>query len=400
MHVLGLLHNFVKKSCVGVHSKRLKTVCKVVESLMFGGKLTIAGLGRSLKTGAKTKHNIKRADRLVGNKKLHKERFEFYKNAANCIISDTKKPLLIIDWSSLPDPNFYLLRASVPTHGRAMTIYEEIHPKKKLNNHRIHKLFLNKLKSLVPEGCRPITVTDAGFHSPFFREVEQLDWNWVGRIRNLTKYRGLTSDIWFHCKKLYKKATRIPKFIDEVVLSKSTPIQCSLFLFKDKKKGRIDKNQSGKRRRNKASKDLAKTNKEPWVLATSLKGGNKIAKNIVRIYKARMQIEEGFRDIKNSRFGFGFEETLTHDAKRLENLLLIGMLAILVTTLLGKAGERRRLQFDYQANTIRNRTVLSAFFLGCQILRKGQIDFSKNELDQALKELISSLNKWEDINLC
>jgi len=400
MHVVGLLHNFCKKSCVGIHAKRLNALFGVVEALTMGGKLTITGIGRSLKTRAKAKHNIKRVDRLVGNTNLQDERIRFYTAAAKLMIGNTKEPLFIIDWSGLPDPNFYLLRAAIPTQGRSMTIYEEVHSKNKQNNHAVHKAFLKTLSKIIPKGCKPITITDAGFHSPFFREIENLSWNWVGRIRNLTKYTSMSSGEWIHCKKLYKNATKIPKFVDEVILSKSTPIQCFLFLFKGKKRDRIAKNKWGKRKKSKESKVHAKANKEPWVLATSLKGRSKIAKKVIRIYKTRMQIEEGFRDVKNPRLGFSFQESQTHQAKRFEILLLVAMLAILAVTLLGKAGERRELQFAFQANTVRHRTVLSLFFLGCQIIRDGRIEFSNAELFQALKVLISSTNEWKDISLC
>ncbi|WP_252360521.1 hypothetical protein, partial [Escherichia coli] len=36
--------------------------------------LTLTELGRNLPTKARTKHNIKRIDRLLGNRHLHKER--------------------------------------------------------------------------------------------------------------------------------------------------------------------------------------------------------------------------------------------------------------------------------------------------------------------------------------
>lgn len=400
MHVVQLLHNICKKSCVGIHANRLKALFDITESLTLGAKLSIAGMGRSLKTEAKTKHNIKRVDRLVGNDKLQDERIKLYGAVAKLVIGNTIEPLFIIDWSISPDLNFYILRAAIPANGRTITIYEEVHPKSKQNNHAVHKAFLKTLSEIIPKGCKPITITDAGFHSPFFKEVEKLGWNWVGRIRNLTKYRSLSLEMWIDCKKLYKKATKIPEFIDEVLLSKSTPIQCFLFLFKGKKKGRIAKNKLGNRRKDKSSKVHAKEKKEPWLLATSLKGKSKISKKVIRIYKTRMQIEEGFRDVKNPRLGFSFDESQTHNAKRFEILLLIAMLAIFAVTVLGKAGEQRKLQYAFQANTVRSRTVLSLFFLGCQIIRDKRINFSKFELYQALKALISATNDWKDISLC
>jgi Transposase DDE domain len=398
MHVVILLHNLVKKSCVGIHSKRLGALFVLVMGLTLGGKLSVAGIGRSLKGEAKTKNKIKQVDRLVGNVKLHAERGKFYVLAGKMVISNSKKPPIIVDWSCLPNPNYYMLRAAIPTQGRSLTIYEEVHPKKKQNNHKVHKEFLKKLSEMIPQGCKPIIITDAGFHSPFFGEVEKLGWDFVGRIRNLTKYRLLSSKEWLPCKELYKKASKIPQFIGEVILSKSTPIKCYLFLFKGKKKGRIAKNKHGKRRQNKTSKVCAKANREPWLLATSLNSRKKIAKKVTQLYKKRFQIEEGFRDIKNSRLGFSFEESLTYKPERFEILLLIAMLAILAVTILGKAGELRQLQYAFQANTIRTRTVLSLFFLGCQIIRDENIKFSEEELLEALNALISSINVQKDIN--
>ncbi len=101
-----------------------------VAGLVVVGKLTLSGLGHSLTTGAKVKNNINRIDRLLGNKKLLSERHEIYNVLAKLVISSTSRPPIIIDWSSLPNKNFHLLRAAVPTNGRALTIYEEAHPEK------------------------------------------------------------------------------------------------------------------------------------------------------------------------------------------------------------------------------------------------------------------------------
>jgi len=398
MHIMRLLHTFCKKSCVGVHAKRLSALFIVVAGLTLGGKLTVAGIGRSLKTGAKAKNKIKLVDRLVGNTKLHKDRNKFYCLVGKKLASSTKEPPIIVDWSGLPNLNYYLLRAAIPTQGRALTIYEEVHPKNKQNNHKVHKNFLKTLSKILPNGCKPIIITDAGFHSPFFGEVEKLGWNWVGRVRNLTKYRELMSKEWISCKKLYKHASKIPKFVTEVILSKSTPIGCYLFLYKGKKLGRIAKNKLGKRSKDVVSEACAKANKEPWVLATSLQDGKKIAKRVIKLYKLRMRIEEGFRDIKNSRLGFGFEESQSYKPERLEILLLIAMLAIFAVFILGKAGEQRELQYSYQANTTRNRAVLSLFFLGCQIIRDISVKFTKEELLCALRALTP--NDWaQDVNI-
>lgn len=182
-------------------------------------------------------------------------------------------------------------------------------------------------------------------------------------------------------------------FIINFFLSKRTPIGCSLYLYKGKRKKRVDKNKLGKKIWRRRSRTMAKGNKEPWVLATSLKGGSKIAKKVIRLYKRRMQIEQGFRDAKNSRWGFSFEESKTYTLARLEILLLIALLAIFAVTLLGKAGAQRSIQYDYQANTVRNKFVLSLFFLGCQMIRQGEINYRRAEYFDALSLIVTSVTQ-------
>jgi len=65
MRVVQLLHSLIKKSCVNIHAKRLTVLFKVVGSLALGKKLSLAGLGRSLKSSTTERHNIKRVDRLL-----------------------------------------------------------------------------------------------------------------------------------------------------------------------------------------------------------------------------------------------------------------------------------------------------------------------------------------------
>jgi hypothetical protein len=48
-------------------------------------------------------------------------------------------------------PRFpFLLRTSLPVGGRSLTLYEEVHPQGRLNNGRIHALFLQRLAALLP----------------------------------------------------------------------------------------------------------------------------------------------------------------------------------------------------------------------------------------------------------
>ncbi len=69
-----------------------------------------------------------------------------------------------------------LLRASLPVGGRALTLYEEVHPQKKLANRDVQHRFLQRLAQRLPAEAAPIIVADSGFKVPFYREVERLGW--------------------------------------------------------------------------------------------------------------------------------------------------------------------------------------------------------------------------------
>jgi hypothetical protein len=59
-------------------------------------------------------------------------------------------------------------RLSLTGIGRAKRS-PEIHSRKKVGNATVQKHFLRKCHALLPTGCRPIIVTDAGFKNTWFK---------------------------------------------------------------------------------------------------------------------------------------------------------------------------------------------------------------------------------------
>ena len=142
-------------------------------------------------------------------------------------------PLILVGWSPLTaDQGQQLLRAALPTGGRSVTLYEEIHPVKKLGNRRIQQRFLKSLQALLPSSVTPIIVADSGFRTPFFREVENLGWHWLGRIRNRDFIAWADRpDDWLAAKSLFAKATRKPKCLDSARWVRSHPLAGELVTF-------------------------------------------------------------------------------------------------------------------------------------------------------------------------
>src|SRR6478752_5621392 len=213
------------------HAVRAAALVRVVGALLFGGKLSQTQLGRSLTGVARVKHQIKAVDRLLGNQHLHRERDDIYRALARTLLAGTRRPLIIVDWSDFElGREWVMLKAAVPVGGRAISLYERVFPFKRYNSPGAHREFLRDLRSILPDGCRPILVTDAGFRGPWFRAVEAYGWDWVGRIRNKIKYYRESTGRWCFTDSLYPQATTSPRYIGEVALSRRHRYQFRVYL--------------------------------------------------------------------------------------------------------------------------------------------------------------------------
>jgi hypothetical protein len=397
MHATKMLQQMLTKNCPDIHAVRLSALMDNIAGLVHGQTLTVTGLGRALPRAMSMKQGIKQSDRLIGNPHLHREIPGIYQAVARLLLGRMKRPLILVDWSDYShDRRWQLLRASVPVGGRALTLYEEVHPLSDYGKACIHNRFLRTLRRMLPEGSSPIIISDAGFIGPWFREVERLGWDYLGRIRQNVLYREAGETDWIKCKALYGQATATPRYKGNVELVRSDPFTSHLYVYKQPKRGRHKITQRGERARSRHSKKNAQREDSPWLLVSSLGQEEMSAKQVIQLYRTRMQIEEAFRDIKNRRTGFALTETRSRSPERLANLLLVGMLATLVVWLMGRVAEARQLHYLYQANTVRQYRVLSLFYLGCLINMQGRLHFTQCELIQAIKLVQNDMRKqWE-----
>lgn len=348
MVALKVLHKKLRLACPFIHKKRLTILVVATQAFLIGQRLSVTQLGRRLCSKALTKHKIKRVDRLLGNPHLHQERTTIYQFLCGELLKGHLQPVIIVDWSDLTkERDYHLLRASVPVGGRALTLSEEVHPEQSNNNHKVHIRFLNTLQSLLPEGCQPIVITDAGFRNPWFKAVRALGWHYVGRVRNRDLLKPINKVIWESCKTLYRAANYQPRYLGEYTVVRSNPIDTHLYLIKQKPKGRHRYNYDGSRTWREQSEKMARRQKEPWLITTSLSGKQADAQRIIKLYKTRMQFEEAFRDTKNARVGFSISESLTRNQERLDILLLIDALASFMAWLLGTLTELKQWHRQY-----------------------------------------------------
>lgn len=394
MQAKQVCHKLLNDTCSFMHQARRRALEAIVMAALSGTRLTVTDLGRSIDSLAKQKHCIKRADRLLSNTHCHAQREAIYAEFVQRFIGSCKRPIIIVDWSDMDDcKRHFLLRASLAVEGRSVTLYEEVHSVKTKEKPKTHLNFLRTFKMMLTEDCRPIIVSDAGFRVPWFKLVESFGWDWIGRVRNRTFVQLADDETWVPCKTLHDKATGTAKALGSAHMAQSNPIACQLVLYKGKPKGRVHKNRLGQKAMNSHSRKHAASAKEPWLLATSLTLSSTLAKKVVECYTLRMQIEESFRDLKSTRFGLSLELHLTYQVERLQVMLLIATLALMVAWLMGKATELTEQHWQYQANTVRKRKVLSTIFVGLKMIDDKRTTLTARDLItawQALHDIIQS----------
>ncbi|MDF1757851.1 MAG: IS4 family transposase [Legionellaceae bacterium] len=372
MQLIELLHKTFEKKLPKTHKTRLNSLMTACEAATTSNKLYLTGLGRSISNMNKESSNIQKVDRLLGNGLLQAERTSFYKVMCEYLIQENAQPWIHIDWACInPVTNLYALRASLSMKGRAIVIYEECFPKKKENNYATHKVFLNKLKALLPQSVKPIIVTDAGFRAMWFAYILELGWNFVGRLRNKNAICMENSSTWSLSSSYFEQATSKPSYIGYGLLTKDGKVPANFVIYKGKPKGRKTLTLNKKKQRSgKKDKVYAKSNKEPWILVTSLENAKLNSALIVNIYRQRMRIEENIRDTKCPYYGLGLKNSLTQSPQRMNILLLISAIATFTAWLAGLFIKSIGKAADFQAQSAKFTSALSYVFLGRRALEK------------------------------
>jgi len=349
-----------------LHAKRESALWRVVDAVLIGQQLWLTEIGRSLPGECAVKHRVKAADRFVGSSSIQQAVPKIYAALASFLLARLKRPVLLVDWTG-GESGFFVLSAQVAFAGRALTILSRTHPEKEKATPKAERAFLEELKSIVPAGCRPVLVTDAGFLFKWVDAVAECGWDYIGRAR--FKIMGVT--IGGRCMRLvdaYKLAKRKPRDLGNVVLGLNNPrTHRAVLSARPKRKGRISLNRKGAPRasaRIRAAEDGAR---EPLFLITSLADPAAV---VTSIYKLRMQIEQTFRDTKSHRYGWSARLIRSKSHARIDVLLLIGAIAAVAMHVIGLALRGGDIARGFQANTEQTRHVFSTFFLARLAVRQ------------------------------
>jgi predicted small integral membrane protein len=357
MRAETILLRHLESELAEIHKARLKLFFTAVLALLRSGRLSLTSLGRAIATGTKPKHGIKRVDRLLGNKHLQRERVLFYRVLARRVIGALSRPIIVVDWTAVT-PGLWALAAAVSLDGRALVIYAEVHPISRYIKPHVHAKFLRTLKNVLPPNCSPIIVADAGFRTPFMKQVVALGWDYLIRVRKNSMLRAAEGVRWMPLTRIFAQARSVAKDLGLYVIGIRAVHLCRLVAIR----GEVRHTRRHSRvRRGSSVKNQRRAANEPWVLATSL---DETAACVVSFYRKRMQIEETFRDTKNPRFGISLSYARTRSDKRANMLLLLAAFMHLLAVLIGMSAEQAGWHLEYQANTERHRRVLSLAMLG------------------------------------
>lgn len=183
---------------------------------------------------------------------------------------------------------------------------------------KAEKQLLHRLATVLPDNVTPILVTDAGFRGPWFRAVEAMGWQWLGRLRNRTQLKPVDAptapDRWVPCKAMYEQYMGKTRDFELMDVTRSDPFRARVVLHGKPSKGRKDRNRQGASARNSNRRKSAKREREPWILMASPEIKLSM-RQVVTLYTRRMQIELSFLDLKSHRYGQGFEDSFTATAR-------------------------------------------------------------------------------------
>jgi len=330
MHAETILQKCFGAALSDIDVRNVRNLWTAVAACLAGRRLVLMELARQWPGAMKVSAPLKRLDRLLGNRQVQAAKTQVYRAAAQLVIR-MPRPVLIVDWSELKaDGRWHLLRAGLVLRGRTLTVYEEVHPQRMLGAHCVHQAFLKRLSLLLPSQVQPIVVTDAGFKVPWFKAVEDLGWHWLGRVRGqvgLRPWKG-THEAFQRADRLHAQAGTRARSLGCYALTARHAHACRLVLVKRLSRRRQQLLRRSQRRADSGqARKMARSGREPWVLASALSLSDYPPRRIAALYGRRMQIEASFRDLKSHRYGCAFEDTQTRTAERLEMLLLIYMLA-------------------------------------------------------------------------
>ena len=321
--------NFVYFLCENdLHAKRVLSLANAVTGVIVSGALAIHAIGRGLAAakGLAEKQAVKQVDRLIGNRKLDLD--DFFNLWVPYVLSGRTAVVINLDWTDFDDEDHTMLVASVQTkHGRATPLLWKTVHKSELKDRRAgyEDDLLVRLRQLIPRAVKVTIVADRGICDQdlyHFLEAE-LGFEYVIRLRGnitVTDEQGESRP----AKEWVGPGGRMRVLRKAQVTAKRCPVSTVICVHE-------------------------KGMKDPWCIVAS--DSTLMGSEVKKYYGKRFSCEETFRDLKDLHFGLGMEWERIKRPDRRDRMMMLGVLATTLLTLLGEAGERAGLDRLLKTNT-------------------------------------------------
>lgn len=370
-----VLQGLIAECLARLDARLVRRLLGAIDALVASRQVVLMELARQYPGAPRVAAPLKALDRLLSNPRVQRARQALYAAGLQRLWPLTATVVVAIDWCTLKrDESLHLLRAALPVGGRALPVWDEVHPQAKLAHPRVHTGFLATLRRLLPLDALPILITDAGFGVPWFKSAESLGFACIGRLRGLTQIRPVGEADWAATGGFDELGSGRIVDLGVCEIGKTRRHRARVVVCKNPPKGR--KHRDARRRivQGSGSRAHARSAREAWVLIASTALDHLSALQVVQHYARRMQIEESFRDLKDPRHGAALRHSLTRVAARLEVLILLHALASIAAWLRAQIarrdGEHLRLLAHPQAAR-RTTPTLSLWRIGWEVLKRG-----------------------------
>lgn len=324
-----------------MHAKRVLSLANATHGVIESSSLAIHAIGNGLAqaNGLERKYAIKQVDRLLSNSKLNV--WSLFDDWVPYVVAERKETVVSMDWTEFDADDHSSIVISMQTsHGRNTPLLWKTHQKSRLKGQRnAHEdELLWKLKNSLPDEVLVTVVADRGFgDTALFALLEDaLGFSYLIRFKDNILLCPVGEKL-KAAKQWLTPSGRIRTLKDIELTTHRQPVARVYCC----KKAEM---------------------KEAWFLASNRRDLS--AANALKLYGKRWGIECSFRDIKDYKFGMGMSDTHIKSTKRRDRLFLFSALAIVLLTLLGKAGDAAGLERTIKANTSKTRTY-SFFRQGC-----------------------------------
>jgi len=321
------IFRWIEENVKPMRRSRQKTLADVVSAALHLNGTGVLALGRGLPGHTTAKHGIKRVWRFFRNPGVEIESVQL--SLAHLLSPSNAPVVILLDWTEYGP--YQTLTASLPRDGRSLAIWW-----KTIFRHSGERSMVDVEKQVLWELRRMfrfrddlILVADRGFgHTRWLEDIQKWGWGFVQRV---------SGSIYIENDRFCRALKDLPvprksgsRDWGEVRLTRENKLQVRLLTTWDKKA------------------------KEPWYLVTNL---TRIPQKITRLYKRRMWIEEEFRDLKNRKWGLGFDESYLSSPEREDRRWCVLAIAHMFLMAYGAAAEQADLAKQFLPNTPREREI-------------------------------------------